>query len=337
MWTSLCASLNLPGMSDGGMDDGVDGGVEARLDPVDPGLDPGLDPGPLDRELPPCLRPVARASPVLRCPACGRPLVQSAASTHAASCPHRRDPRLPRMGSHGVQSRHTPVVQSSGVAFLPATPTPPAPLSLPQSQPQSQSQSQLQPQPQPLPQALDADPAAAKDKKPKKRKPAADSDRPSSRPKKSKVKEFDPDQMCGVFDVEKTGPCLRAITCKVHPVSAKRQVRGRTMDFDRLVEIYANRVQRNRQQISQPTTTAAALIPIQAVMFPNVENSDQEADLILKIIRNNSPTPLAPPPFIDLTFKNKALKLRNAMIEILKAQRSSLFLQLSGQSPEESS
>jgi hypothetical protein len=39
-------------------------------------------------------------------------------------------------------------------------------------------------------------------------------------------------QHCGVFDEATQAPCTRSLTCKQHNLTARRQVKGRSKDFN---------------------------------------------------------------------------------------------------------
>ncbi|XP_028652927.2 ataxin-7-like protein 2 [Erpetoichthys calabaricus] len=53
--------------------------------------------------------------------------------------------------------------------------------------------------------------------------------------KKISKKECDLDKHCGVMDPEKKKVCTRLLTCKIHSIHQRREVAGRTKDFDQLV------------------------------------------------------------------------------------------------------
>lgn len=76
-----------------------------------------------------------------------------------------------------------------------------------------------------------------------------------SPPTKDKI-PFDLDKQCGV-PLETGVACTRSITCKIHSVSLKRAVVGRTMPYDSLIQQYQARaaVKKKSKPIEQPTTT----------------------------------------------------------------------------------
>ncbi|XP_022901226.1 ataxin-7-like protein 1 [Onthophagus taurus] len=97
----------------------------------------------------------------------------------------------------------------------------------------------------------------------------------SSKHKKSKksskkVKEFDPDKHCGVFEGNK-GPCLRSITCSNHMIHLRKAVPGRSKDLHQLIADH--KASKDKETVKQPVSgipkatslTTSSLHPVQAV------------------------------------------------------------------------
>ncbi|KAJ3055909.1 Dcp1p-Dcp2p decapping enzyme complex alpha subunit [Rhizophlyctis rosea] len=147
--------------------------------------------------------------------------------------------------------------------------------------------------------------STATNKKRKKPEDASDSQGPSSgfleRPEKQqkfgktpgKAKApFDLDKNCGV-PLDNGHPCTRSITCKIHPVSAKRAVPGRTMQYDMLVGEY----QAVRGGPMKPGARGPANArpgPPQLNAGPPLSQED-EVNAVLKSVREHRPVPLALP------------------------------------------
>jgi hypothetical protein len=55
------------------------------------------------------------------------------------------------------------------------------------------------------------------------------------RPVPCRLRTYDPDKHCGVEKTPRSGPCKRAINCKQHNVTSRRQVVGRSKDFNVLL------------------------------------------------------------------------------------------------------
>ena len=53
-------------------------------------------------------------------------------------------------------------------------------------------------------------------------------------------KTFDPETMCGVYDVVRGRQCTRSLTCKAHSSKMKRTTVTRSLSFDILLEQYVS-------------------------------------------------------------------------------------------------
>jgi len=59
---------------------------------------------------------------------------------------------------------------------------------------------------------------------------------------------IDLDKQCGVLG-DNGYQCMRAITCKIHPVTSKRNVIGRSQTFDALVLQYTQKNMKHRGKV----------------------------------------------------------------------------------------
>ncbi|KAL7754288.1 SAGA complex subunit Sgf73 [Sorochytrium milnesiophthora] len=109
---------------------------------------------------------------------------------------------------------------------------------------------------------------------------------------------IDLDRQCGVLLAGSGGPCMRAITCKNHPVSAKRSVKGRSQDYDTLVALYQSELARGKEE-----KKLAAKDPNYAPLGKDTINlsdyklsaldPDNEASAVLESIKKFQPQPVA--------------------------------------------
>lgn len=92
----------------------------------------------------------------------------------------------------------------------------------------------------------------------------------TSRSKTSKTKfnlrEYDPNKHCGVVTAENPKPCTRSLTCKVHGLSLRRTVDGRSKPFDTLLAEH----RASKDTNTANTTHAASVVhpPAQAPLPP---------------------------------------------------------------------
>lgn len=133
----------------------------------------------------------------------------------------------------------------------------------------------------------------------------------TKKPTKKKIKgPIDLDKQCGVM-TENGQMCTRSLTCKIHSVSAKRAVQGRTQDYDtlfsatsRLRELAASQLANNmakqkkaaqnaatrkaQKDAAEAAATAAAL----AAGLDLPSNSDEEAEAVYTAIKYHRPSPM---------------------------------------------
>ncbi|RDD47134.1 Ataxin-7 [Trichoplax sp. H2] len=84
----------------------------------------------------------------------------------------------------------------------------------------------------------------------------------------NKTDEPNVDRQCGVWMKDRKAKCRNSLNCKLHPISLRRNVKGRTKAFDRLLTEHKERIQSERasgtiesnlliKQSGQPEETAA--------------------------------------------------------------------------------
>lgn len=127
---------------------------------------------------------------------------------------------------------------------------------------------------------------------------------------KKKKGPIDLDKQCGVM-TENGTVCTRSLTCKIHSVSAKRAVQGRSQDYDtlyrktsRLKEMAANQLANSMAKQKKDAKVAATQKALKdaaeaaannAAKDAGLElptNSDEEAEAVYAAIKYNLPKPL---------------------------------------------
>jgi len=143
----------------------------------------------------------------------------------------------------------------------------------------------------------------------KEKKKAKDNDN-TKKPAKKKKGPIDLDKQCGVM-TENGTVCTRSLTCKIHSVSAKRAVQGRSQDYDtlyratsRLKEMAANQLANSMAKQKKDAKAAATRKALkdaaeaaanQATIAAGLElptNSDEEAEAVYNVIKYHHPKPL---------------------------------------------
>ncbi|ORX43273.1 SCA7-domain-containing protein [Piromyces finnis] len=143
----------------------------------------------------------------------------------------------------------------------------------------------------------------------KEKKKAKDNDNAKKSTKKKKG-PIDLDKQCGVM-TENGTVCTRSLTCKIHSVSAKRAVQGRSQDYDtlyratsRLKEMAANQLANSMakqkkdakaaatRKALKDAAEAAANAATLAAGIPIPTNSDEEAEVVYTAVKYHQPTPL---------------------------------------------
>lgn len=90
-----------------------------------------------------------------------------------------------------------------------------------------------------------------------------------------KAREYDPNKHCGVWVKDDNAHCRRSLTCKVHPLSAKRSVTGRMKPFDELVQEHGREKQRLKEKALLLKNAVSPMPPppspsVQSIMSPPV-------------------------------------------------------------------
>ncbi|KAJ3041437.1 hypothetical protein HDV00_009417 [Rhizophlyctis rosea] len=128
-------------------------------------------------------------------------------------------------------------------------------------------------------------------------------ERPEKQAKLSKVQgkakaPLDLDKNCGVL-LDNGLQCTRSITCKIHTVSAKRAVPGRSMQYDMLVSDYnTQRTGGARPGAKGDNKFGPGSRPGGAApSFPGGQpmTQEEEVQMVLKAIIEHKPQPLALP------------------------------------------
>ncbi|KAJ3031108.1 UNVERIFIED_CONTAM: hypothetical protein HDU68_006487 [Siphonaria sp. JEL0065] len=159
---------------------------------------------------------------------------------------------------------------------------------------------------------------------PVKEKPSklARTDSVTAKEKAAKAKvPIDLDKHCAVITEPGGLPCARSITCKIHSVSAKRAVVGRTYLYDVLLADYQNKSRANQipglnipglaESGHHPTRKQTILVPTSLQLGPMHIPTEAEASVLFEIIRNHQPQPLVRPSNITLSGLLSSIGTRN--------------------------
>ncbi|CAG8542711.1 2435_t:CDS:2 [Ambispora gerdemannii] len=110
---------------------------------------------------------------------------------------------------------------------------------------------------------------------------------------------IDLDKQCGVVITLGAPPCTRSLTCKSHPMAAKRGVPGRSQPYDILLQQYQKKSIGRPQNNNQPgmkneigKKDGAKIEGIDKAEEDDVD-PDNEVNLVMDAIRRSNPQPLA--------------------------------------------
>lgn len=161
----------------------------------------------------------------------------------------------------------------------------------------------------------------------KEKKRSKDNDN-AKKPNKKKKGPIDLDKQCGVM-TENGTICTRSLTCKIHSVSAKRAVQGRSQDYDtlyratsRLKEMAANQLANSMAKQKKDAKAAATRKALKdaaeaaanaATLAAGLElptNSDEEAEAVYNVIKYHRPNPLYIKNAFSLRRRLNMLQLR---------------------------
>ncbi|KAJ3332112.1 hypothetical protein HDU76_001256 [Blyttiomyces sp. JEL0837] len=141
---------------------------------------------------------------------------------------------------------------------------------------------------------------------------------------RAKVKgPIDLDKQCGV-PLETGLLCQRSITCKIHSVSAKRSVVGRTQQYDVLLQEYTNKGRAEGKygglNPTKPASTARREVNT-AIVNIDVTTTEEETTSIFDIIATHRPLAVSRPQPLSLDSMLRSLT-SNAMTAMLRDIRS---------------
>jgi len=153
-------------------------------------------------------RPLVPEAPVIKCPDCSKPIMGNSLAEHAENCEKIRNGEFKKPASKASKDDDGNDVSAGNVSGKKRK-------------------------------ADDTEPLAAPDTKKKKKAGTTAKKSTGKNAKVPKVKgPLDLDTRCGVYDEKKGAVCQRRITCKVHSMHAKRQLPGRSKNFDELLLEY---------------------------------------------------------------------------------------------------
>lgn len=114
-----------------------------------------------------------------------------------------------------------------------------------------------------------------------------------------KVKEYDVDRHCGVWIPELEQNCTRSLTCKTHSLSLRRQVPGRSKDFDVLLAEHRAKVAMKAQENSSGSSSQSHSVSnyhspygFDRIIFPTVKSTTAKSS----VGSSMKPTLGSPPP-----------------------------------------
>jgi len=170
--------------------------------------------------------------------------------------------------------------------------------------------------------------ASGKDNETGKEKKKSKDNENAKKPNKKKKGPIDLDKQCGVM-TENGTICTRSLTCKIHSVSAKRAVQGRSQDYDtlyratsRLKEMAANQLANSMAKQKKDAKAAATRKALKdaaeaaanaATLAAGLElpsNSDEEAEAVFNAIKYHRPNPLYIKNAFSLRRRLSMLQLR---------------------------
>lgn len=138
---------------------------------------------------------------------------------------------------------------------------------------------------------------AAKNKEPKKtgskpRQPKKEKV-PKEKPAKEKASAvYNPDRNCGV-PLPNGHPCMRSLTCKQHPMGAKRAVAARSAPYDVLLSNYHRQHQMKQAQLTANAAQAAQLKSDQQQELEAQQNPEREVSQVFDGVSRAIFAPLA--------------------------------------------
>ncbi|KAH6983945.1 SCA7, zinc-binding domain-containing protein [Ilyonectria destructans] len=169
------------------------------------------------------------------------------------------------------------------------------------------------------------------DKKGKKKKADGDPDEgPKAKKKKDEPKTkvpkpkgpVDVERQCGVI-LPNGQPCARSLTCKNHPMGAKRAVAGRSLPYDMLLAAY-----QKKNQAKQQKAALDANAPIEDEDDANngPVDSDEETAAVIGALTQWNPQPLIPQPlFTPIKRQYQLARLHEQLQMATDGGRTNIF------------
>ncbi|CAO3698356.1 unnamed protein product [Rhizopus stolonifer] len=130
------------------------------------------------------------------------------------------------------------------------------------------------------------------------------------------------DRQCGVVPGPGEEPCSRAITCKIHPVGAKRAVTGRSQSFKDLVAMY------QKKGIGRPHVPGNDKEDLKMEEQENQEegtddvDSEEETQTIYQALKNSRPRPLGERQIFYVQKRRKYFKIRDILLDAMTPKSS---------------
>lgn len=137
----------------------------------------------------------------------------------------------------------------------------------------------------------------------------------TKQPKATKEKQsqvYNPDKNCGV-PLPNGQPCMRSLTCKQHPMGAKRAVAGRSMQYDVLLSNYHRQHQMKQAQQSAQAANAAQVEFDELQETQTQENPEREVQQVLDGISHVYCPPLATGEVCRTSFRAQNFRLREML------------------------
>ncbi|KAM6513435.1 SAGA complex subunit Sgf73 [Fusarium falciforme] len=169
------------------------------------------------------------------------------------------------------------------------------------------------------------------DKKGKKRKADGDPDKgPKAKKKKDEPKAkvpkpkgpVDVERQCGVI-LPNGQPCARSLTCKSHPMGAKRAVAGRSLPYDMLLAAYQKKNQAKQQKAA---LDANAPIEDEDNATDGPVDSDEETAAVMGALAQWNPQPLIPQPlFTPIKRQYQLARLHEQLQMATDGGRTNIF------------
>ncbi|KAH8652924.1 SCA7, zinc-binding domain-containing protein [Ilyonectria robusta] len=169
------------------------------------------------------------------------------------------------------------------------------------------------------------------DKEGKKRKADGDPDKgPKAKKKKDEPKAkvpkpkrpVDVERQCGVI-LPNGQPCARSLTCKSHPMGAKRALAGRSLPYDMLLAAYQKKNQAKQQKAA---LDANAPIEDEDDATNGPVDSDEETAAVMGALAQWNPQPLIPQPlFILIKRQYQLARLHEQLQMATDGGRTNIF------------